>query len=86
MADVSVSLPVKISKLAPVSGLESTPFDSSAQVLLLLESASGEMVSQALGGPLELVGQGLGCLDGFRRLCPSAVNSFLSGSVQGKSC
>lgn len=39
LADVSVSLPVRISKLAPVVGLESTPFDSSARVALVSESS-----------------------------------------------
>lgn len=47
LADVSVSLPVKISKLAPIFGLESTPFDASAQILLVPESPSEEMVLQA---------------------------------------
>lgn len=41
LADVSVSLLVKISKLAPVTGLESTPFDSSSWVDLVPESPLG---------------------------------------------
>lgn len=36
-----VSLPVKISKLAPVRGLASTPFDSSARVLLVPDLLRG---------------------------------------------
>lgn len=50
-ADVRVSLPVKVSKLAPVIRVESTPFDSLAQVLLVPEHPSGELVSQVLGVP-----------------------------------
>ena len=41
LEDVSVSLLVKISKLAPVTGLESTPFDSSSWVDLVPESPLG---------------------------------------------
>lgn len=54
LAEVSISLPVKISKLAPFIVLEPTPFDSSAQVLLVPESFSGarEMISQPCWGPL----------------------------------
>lgn len=48
-ADMRVSLPARVSKLAPVIRAESTPFDSSAQVLLVPETPSEEMVSQALG-------------------------------------
>lgn len=63
--DVSVSLPVKISNLDPVTGLDSTPFDCSAQVLLVPESPSGagKMVSQALWAPQEIFVQGPNFLD-----------------------
>ena len=62
---MSVSLPVKIFNLDPVIGLDSTPFDFSAQVLLVPESPSGagEMVSQALWIPQEIFVQGPNCLD-----------------------
>lgn len=41
LADLSISLPVKIPKLAPFIEFESIPFDSSTQVLLVPESPSG---------------------------------------------
>lgn len=65
LGDVSVSLPVKISKLDPVSGWDSTAFDFSAPVLLVPESlsAEGEMVSQALWGLQETFDQGADGLD-----------------------
>lgn len=84
-ADVRVSLPVKISKLAPIIRVESTPFDSSAQVLLVPEPPSGKLVSQALRSPQEPLGQDSLCLDN-PLLSLSAATSFLTSPLRERSC
>lgn len=83
-----VSLPVKISKLAPVRGLASTPFDSSARVLLVpdLLLGLGRWFHRLSGDPQEVCDQSPDCLDIVPLLSPSAVISLLTSPSWWMSC